>query len=227
MNQLKNESLHDQELAFFARITASISHELNNVLSIINEYSGLLADLVAGEKKGIPIEKERINKIAQNIKDQIKRQQEIIKILNRFAHRLDTPLLEFNLNDLAHDIIRLSKRFASLKKVSLEFTSPKEQILITNNPFRVQHTVFSCLKLALDDSNPNDCISITLEKTKTHGIFKILSQAGDETDHRRQEWEFISRLVKNVDGKLNHEFVSDNCEVINLSVPLSSTEHIR
>jgi len=38
--------LHKKELEFFGKITACISHELNNVLSIINEYTGLLEDLM-------------------------------------------------------------------------------------------------------------------------------------------------------------------------------------
>jgi phosphoglycerate-specific signal transduction histidine kinase len=227
MNTSNKQILHDEELAFFAKIMASISHELNNVLSIINEYSGLLADLVDAEENGIPFEKNKIDKIAQNIKDQIKREQEIIKLLNRFAHRLDTPLLEFNLNDLAYDIIRLSQRFAALKKVSLEFIPPQEQILITNDPFRVQHVVFSCLQLVLDDSNTNDSISISLEKTKTYGIFKISSKSGYETENRPIKWELILSLVNNVHGIIRDEYNGDNCKIINLYIPLFISDHIR
>ena len=112
-----NRLLHDMELAFFGTITASVSHELNNVLSIINEYSGLLDDLVSGDNKDKPIEKERIQKIALNIAKQIKREQGIIKLLNRFAHRVDNTLVKFNLNELVTDITRLSQRFASLKRI--------------------------------------------------------------------------------------------------------------
>ena len=57
-----NRLLHEMELSFFGTISASVSHELNNVLSIINEYAGLLDDLVTADKKGIPFENEKIKK---------------------------------------------------------------------------------------------------------------------------------------------------------------------
>ena len=115
---IKDPLLHELELAFFGTITASVSHELNNILSIINEYSGLLDDLILAESKGKPIEKVRIQKIALNIAEQIKRQRDIIKLLNRFAHRVDVPIAQFNLNELVNDIIKLSQRFASLRRIS-------------------------------------------------------------------------------------------------------------
>ncbi|NNG12708.1 MAG: sensor histidine kinase, partial [Halobacteria archaeon] len=36
-----------QELRYFGKVTASISHELKNVLAILNEHTGLLQDLTA------------------------------------------------------------------------------------------------------------------------------------------------------------------------------------
>ena len=59
--------LHKKELEFFGKITACISHELNNVLSIINEYTGLLEDLTLGEA----VDKNRIQKITKSISEQI------------------------------------------------------------------------------------------------------------------------------------------------------------
>jgi signal transduction histidine kinase len=219
--------LHEMELDFFGTITASVSHELNNVLSIINEYSGLLDDLVSADNKGIPMEKERIKKIALNIAEQIKREQGIIKLLNRFAHRVDTPIVQFNLNDLVHDIIRLSQRFASLKKVSLDFTLPKESINITNNPYGVQHAFFSCLNLALDFSNINDSISTILNKEESQVIINITSRRINKNEQSEKKLEFISLIIKNVGGFINLKSINENSQIIKLYLPLSIPDHIR
>jgi signal transduction histidine kinase len=216
-----NHLLHEMELSFFGTISASVSHELNNVLSIINEYAGLLDDLVTADKKGIPFENEKIKKIALNISEQIKRQQEIIKLLNRFAHRVDTPIVQFVLNDLVYDIIRLSQRFASLKKVSLAFTIPQDPLNIINNPFAVQHAIFSCLNLALDFSNKNDRITTLLDKEEEQATIKISCRPIDKTEDAEKKLKCISYITDNIGGKINLIFTNDDRQIISLFIPLS------
>jgi hypothetical protein len=222
-----NQTLHEMELAFFGTITASISHELNNVLSIINEYSGLLADLVAADKEGIPIEKEKINKIAQNIIDQIKRERDIIKLLNRFAHRVDSPVVQFNLNDLANDIVRLARRFASIKKVTLEITLPQESISLTNNPFGVQHAIFSCLNLVLDFSNTNDIIITELEQEDLQSIVNIRSRLVEQNEQSEKKMENLSLILENVGGKIKTKLINEKSQITKLYLPLSIPDRTR
>ena len=50
-------------LQFFGRISASISHELKNVLAIINENAGLLEDLTSMADRGKPIDSARLKAI--------------------------------------------------------------------------------------------------------------------------------------------------------------------
>jgi C4-dicarboxylate-specific signal transduction histidine kinase len=223
----KNHLLHEMELAFFGTITASVSHELNNVLSIINEYAGLLDDLVSADTKGRPLENERIKKIALNIAEQINREQKIIKLLNRFAHRVDTPLVQFDLIDLVHDIIRLSRRFASLNKVSLEFTLPQESISITNNPFGVQHALFSCLNLALDFAYTNDSINTILDKEESQVVLNITSRPIDKNKETEKKLEYISLIISNVGGKMNIKLLNDYSQIIKLFIPLSIPDRVR
>ena len=55
-----NESVIGEEgLRFFGTMTASISHELKNALSIINEGAGLLEDLAAMSARGMALDPAR------------------------------------------------------------------------------------------------------------------------------------------------------------------------
>ena len=216
-----NRSQQETELAFFGTITASISHELNNVLSIINEYSGLLDDIVSGDNKDKPVENEKIQRIALNITKQIKREQGIIKLLNRFAHRVDTPLVKFNLNELVKDITRLSQRFASLKKIQLGITIPEEQITLTNNPFTVQHVIFLCLKLALEHSNMTDCIDIKLDTNESQAVIKIESPAVEKHKEAENMINIISVLSKNIGGTIENIIINKNRHLQQISIPFS------
>lgn len=220
----KSRLLHEMELAFFGTITASVSHELNNVLSIINEYSGLLDDLTLVNNNDKPIEKEKIQKIALNIAKQIKREEGIIKLLNRFAHRIDNPYVKFNLNELVSDITKLSQRFASLKKIELGITIPEELITLTNNPFRVQHVIFSCFKLALDHSNLSDNISIILKADDTKAVIKIESPDIQKNEESIKMLNFISILSKNLGGDLENIILDNSRLIQQLSIPFTISD---
>ena len=50
MNDELHRRLREEDLAFFGRIGADVSHDMRNVLSVIGEYAGLLDDLLARTK---------------------------------------------------------------------------------------------------------------------------------------------------------------------------------
>jgi len=222
---LTNQLFHEKELAFFGSITASATHELNNVLSIINEYSGLLEDLAILSEKGKPIDAQRISKIASNIGEQVKREKTIIKLLNRFAHRVDSPLIDFNLNELVNDITRLSQRFASLKKVDLEIVPTIEQFNITNNPFLVQQCIFSCIKLALEFLEIKDNISIKLEEEKSKVSIKITSPPLLENSQIAEKKDFLYQLMKSLGGEIISDTI-ENHHHFNLILPYSISDGV-
>lgn len=196
------QTIHEKEIAFFGKITASISHELNNVISIINEYSGLLEDLIYAGEQGKEIDKEKIQKIAQNIGLQIKREKKIVKLLNRFSHRVDNPVVNFDLNELVGDIFLISQRFANLKKVNLEYTPSEESNYITNSPFRLLLAVFSIIKLALDLCQPENTITIkTPRKGQLKKIF-ITTPILSESKETNEKMQFIHSLVGDLNGEL-------------------------
>ncbi len=93
------EIIGETGLQFFGKMSASISHEMKNVMAIINENAGLLEDLTVMAEKGMPIDPERLKTQASRIMKQIRRGDDIIKGMNRFAHSVDEPLRQADLND--------------------------------------------------------------------------------------------------------------------------------
>jgi signal transduction histidine kinase len=156
--------LKERGLAFFGAITASVSHELNNVISIIDQNAGLLADLLIGTRNGREIPPERLTKIAESISHQTERGVKIIKRLNRFAHSVDDPEREFDLNDTLENLMALTRRFANLKKVQLETRYAEPPITLVNSPFRIQQALFLCLRWFLSVGQPEDIISVTASR---------------------------------------------------------------
>ena len=137
-------------LQFFGKMSASISHEIKNTLSIMNESAGLLDDLTVMAEKGMPLDPARIKTQAGKIMKQIQRADGIVKLMNRFAHSIDDTVKNVDLFDMMEFVAALSARFASMKGVELATPRPEKPITVQTNPFFLNHALWVCLDFAMD-----------------------------------------------------------------------------
>ena len=150
-------------LQYFGKMTASISHEIKNVLAIINENAGLLEDLALMADKGRPLEPERITTLAGKIMTQIRRADGIIKNMNTFAHSVDESLKHIDLGDLLSLVIALSGRFASMRGVALELAPSRDPIRITTHQFLLENIVWLCLDFSMDAAGRGKTVVVSAE----------------------------------------------------------------
>lgn len=151
-------------LQYFGKMTASISHEIKNVLAIINENAGLMEDLALMSKKGRPPEPERFATLAGKIMSQIQRADGIILNMNSFAHSVDETQKRIDLSDTLGLVIALSKRFASMRGVALELAPSHDPIRITTNQFILENIVWLCLDYAMDAAGRGKRVVVSAEK---------------------------------------------------------------
>ena len=180
--------LGERSLAFMGGITAGVSHEMNNVLSIINEYSGLLNDLVVAQEKGRPIRQETLARLSQGISNQIKRGEQEIKRLNRFAHSVDQEITAINLTALLDDITGLTQRSMNAKGSRLETAFPDEFLTLHGNPFLLQQAISLCMDIAMAPLEKGDTMSVSYERLGDGAQIRIQSPrwtAGDDGDTRQ------------------------------------------
>ncbi len=114
-----------------AKITATISHDIKNTLSIINENAGLLEDLaeMAKESHGVP--SERVQAATSIITKQVARSNTIIKNINRFAHSADTPMAHANIEEVMSLLVALTTRQAAMKNISSTISCPADLVIHT------------------------------------------------------------------------------------------------
>ena len=152
-----------EKLAFFGAISASLSHELKNVLATINEYSGLLDDLSHAARSGRKLEPERLEKICAKIGAQVGRGEKLLGGLNRFSHSVDEPRAKVDLVALVRDITTLCQRFASLRQVTLETRFPDAGQPVTTDPFACQHAIYLCIDMALAAASQARHLTVLLD----------------------------------------------------------------
>ncbi|MFH2056472.1 MAG: hypothetical protein ABIJ61_10975 [bacterium] len=216
-NESDSRYLTDAGMAFFGAVTASVSHELNNVISIIDQTAGLLDDMIAGEEQGVPLSVERLTTAVASVQKQTERGLEIIKRLNKFAHSTDQPLLEFEVNEVLDNFVALARRLASLKRADLVLSPPVEQLKITSNPFFLQQVVFRTFKLVLEEIQPGDVVRLGAVAVDNGVAIKLESPRPVMTaDDKMAEF---NRLAMQIEGKLTAEPL-DSGTRFTLTIPL-------
>jgi C4-dicarboxylate-specific signal transduction histidine kinase len=134
-----------QELRYFGKVTASISHELKNVLAILNEHAGLLQDFTAMAEQGQPLDVERIQRLSASMVTQIGRGDMIVKRMNRFAHSTDHDCGAVVLDDLVTMVVELFARIAATRGVTVEVKTGASGVSITTHPFILETLLGSLL----------------------------------------------------------------------------------
>ena len=163
----------DPRLAFFGAITASVTHELNNILSILDQVNGLLADCIAGAGEGGAVPAGLAARVEEKIGRQIERGEAVIKRLNRFAHSVDDPQVEFDLVEVVANLAALSQRFAELKRVRLEEEYPGEAIRVTGDAFALQQVLFACLRLLLAAAEEGAAIRVRVAREGNGAVIGV------------------------------------------------------
>ena len=140
-----NKKSAGAEVDFFARMTASISHELKNVLAIVNENAGLLDDLLLMAEKGRPLNPERLKRLADNVKRQVERGDLILGRLNRFAHTVYDPVGQIDVRAFCELVAALTGRLAAMQEVKVE-VAPCDKVPAEVHPFALANALWLLLK---------------------------------------------------------------------------------
>lgn len=139
------EAVRDSQLLSLGKILAGFSHELKNHLAIINESSGLMADILAmgeWEDQGL---QEKFQRITGAIGDRVSQANQLVKHLNGFAHRMDTPSSTFMINEVLQEELALIARFAHHRKIDLQSDFGQGLPSLHANPSLVQFVVFAII----------------------------------------------------------------------------------
>jgi C4-dicarboxylate-specific signal transduction histidine kinase len=198
--------LRERNLAFFGALTASLSHEINNVYTIVNELGGLLGDHMIMAERGVPVDVARLKGVSEKISSQVQRGKGIVKQLNNLAHSVDRPVERISVREVLERLIAACTRLAALKKTALEGDLGGGDAEIETSPFALQQAVFWCFRMALEAADASRHIRFRQEAPGP-GV-RIFVECGDpvgRTDHVESEIAYLSLLMKELGGRIECE----------------------
>ena len=159
------------EVAFFGKITAGITHEIKNVLAIIQESSGLMEDILDVTEDGTFPHKDKFITSLNRISRQIQRGIDVTSRLNRFAHSPDHCPANLDLNDIAEQMVLLASRFARLKNIVLESSPSDPPLIIKSDPVSLEMALFESIEILLNITGSGG--KITLSPRKIQDTFVL------------------------------------------------------
>ena len=169
--------MNQKEIALWGKITAGITHEMKNVLAIINESSGLIGDIMKAGKKAPIKYQDKVLLALEKISRQVNRGVEISNSLNKFAHSTDHTLASVNIDEVMSQAIFLVKRFAGQKQVELEMVKSERDINLYTDSFRLILTLTGIIYTILEKTGDSEKISLKPEAQEEFAIFEITLHA--------------------------------------------------
>lgn len=170
--------MKNDEVEFIGKITAGVTHELNNVLASIREISGLMTDVLSmTDEKSFP-RKEKFQISLDKVQNQVQRGVKLTSQLNKFSHLPDSNKTEIDLNDSIQLLIFLTERFARIKNVSLIHQTSNKSVMLISDPLNLQMALFNCIAYLLNRVSNGGEINLSQEK-KGNYFFVSISYKGE------------------------------------------------
>jgi len=204
----KND-LSNDGIKFLSIITASFTHELNNVLGTVEQLLGLLEDLAFTLESDNKSLSEQMNSISSRINSQVLRGTNLIKRLNGVAHTSDSQSASFNVYDAVENLMSLMERLARIKKVNLELEKPETTITIVGNAFLFVQIVFFSINRILPFVNEDSAIRISLFE-KNENLRVVICAEHENSITELESGNSIDRLLSTVPCEIIEEIMEKN-----------------
>lgn len=159
----ERHSVAREQTRFFGRVSAAISHEINNRFAVIYEKAGLIQDLAMMMESGKPIDPARFGGQSTKIIEQVQMAKAVVEKLNRFAHSVDVDYREVNLPEVFKFVIALYSRKLEAVDAQIKVNDPPEPATLKTDPFALQTVLGGLLDIALSGIGEERNLSVEFE----------------------------------------------------------------
>ena len=158
----------------FGKLTASATHEFQNVLAIIKESAGLMEDVLAfTPMENADILEERLGMPLSTVKKQVVRGVELVSCLNGFAHTTDQSRMKVDVVVLSKRLILLTRRLAANVGMDLVFEEHDTPIYLTVDAMQLQLCMSSVLEALFSVLPSRAVISLGFQESGSSFFLKF------------------------------------------------------
>jgi C4-dicarboxylate-specific signal transduction histidine kinase len=156
------------EAAFIARMTASTTHELRNVLAVVKESAGLVDDLTVALQQRKAVNPDKMLSATRRIDAQVARAADLLTSLNQLAHGLDHAEERVDLGQQARHVVFLCQRFARLRRSRLEFGTEGARHTVRANALHLIMVLTAAVDCCLEQLPEDSAIAVLVGAVDGH-----------------------------------------------------------
>ncbi len=183
-----------RDALFMGRMTASATHELQNILATIRESSGLMDDLLAMDSKGFA-HAERFKRGLGVLAEQVERGMILTEQLNFCAHAPEKSPAGADVNEAVRALVGLSRRHAARRKTTLVLAPGRSGLRTSLRAVEVMGAVGAALEAALDVLPMGTQLMLSVEEQGGLGVVR-LDSPGFEALRAAPAWSELAALAK-------------------------------
>lgn len=181
---------------FFGEIAASVSHDLQNVLAIIRESSGLIEDILMMNQDTLkPEEIELLSSNISSVIRQVDRGVSITSGLNNFAHTTES-VETANPGKVLERLLSLSKRIFQHKGLDVEIETAETSISIPIDPILFQALAYECIQYSGLFCSGGDVQIASKDQVFIKITTRKTPDAGTTIFSQEDSWLKLSNLAK-------------------------------
>lgn len=206
-------------MACWSAITASVSHELKNVIAVIGELTGLQEDLLAAAEQGHGLDTAKLGTISGKTQKQLARAEAIVQRLNRFAHTVDEPDESTDVAQTMELVASLCQRLADLGEVRLETRAHGEPLRTQGSAFVLLQAIYAAIRTTLQGAPRGATITVSCEPDGD-GIMLVVeaNHAFEEHEECEPHRSVLALLARELGGKAEEHLAAGETRFV-LRIP--------
>lgn len=221
MGHKDEDSLLSIHLSFIGKTLSVFTHEVKNHLAILKESIGLIGDLAEMGKISSKEEISESLKVIQSIENQIGKTAWFCTQLNRFGHRMDRPLSNFDVNEAMEELTELLSRLAAQKRIALRKNFGTDLPPLYSNPAQLQFLIFCLIEKNLQRIDGGGAIILKTTHTGDSITIDIIPE-GNIIESKEEEVICNDDICELIIGRLGGDISSIAVSgKVSISLPLS------
>ncbi len=171
--RVERRMIATDRLASLGTLSTGVAHEINNPLAIINEAAGFMKMVLnRNELSEIPRKKDLENAL-DKIESGVNRAKQITHQLLGFVKKQESAFSEVDLKELVNETIQLVGKKAKDRQIEFVFEPGSKNGIIRSDPYEIRQVLINLLLNAIDASDKNGIITITLNGTPDKVLLTI------------------------------------------------------
>ncbi len=189
----------DLRTRHFGSVTASLSHDLGNVLATMQAAAGLIDDYVVGAAEGELIDVEHLKPVLGRIDRNVTRGFEFVRLLNWIAHSIDQSQRRPALDEVIEKAAASARYFARQQCVELEVAPGAPSGAVAICAIDLHILLFSCFRFAADHAANGASVTCEVENSG-EGLDVVFTLSEARPD--RQPAEELTAMAKAWGGRI-------------------------